>query len=571
VNAQAPQPGGAFTFTAAQVATAVGNVAGAYHIEVRAADVDGVTPDTLLGAGEYLVGVTAANQPAGTITNPTAVTVSGTARGYNNDAAPRLLLNLNNDTYNEFTITPNGNNLVPYQATTPALRRAAGNAVQLQYVDPVTGNLLNLAGPAPLPSFPINLFVNQRLVVTGNLLPTGNLDSASANGIAGWVRDPDAAPGSIMYRLDIDGTIGQPQVANLLRNDLPFTQVANDKNHGFSIVPPLLTAGAHTVKLFAIDPATLDVVFVGQRTFTVLDDANKRPLGAVETLNANGATGWVQDPSTPNQPVTLELHVDGNVVATTTSSGARADIGLRNGVVVQGYSLAMPNSVAAGIHYVEVYAVDTSDNTRKVLLKAASFEVGTPQIQGHFDVANFDTVSGWVQSGANDTASPQFRLELNGVTVQTFTAAETTENGFNLRRFSFSTPPLATSFNNVFRVYYVDPNTGQSILLATKAVAPVRATIGRVDVVNTTMIAGWAWSPTLPDAKVEVQILIDGIEVGVTTAGLDRAGLTGALAGHAFQFNTPVLTAGRHTFAIRFRDPVTGDNSLAGMTSVLNA
>jgi hypothetical protein len=224
----------------------------------------------------------------------------------------------------------------------------------------------------------------------------------------------------------------------------------------------------------------------------------------------------------------------------------------------------MPAGVAAGRHIVEVYALDLGDPNRKVLLKSASVEVGAPQVAGSFDAWDFNLIAGWGRAAPNDTA-PRFRVDINGVPFQTFPgtpSSEPSEAGMNLLRFALPTPPLGVSVSNTVTLYYIDPITREPILLATRTVPTLQATTGTVDVANTSIVRGWAWSPTLPNAVINVQLLIDNVEVAVSTASLDRPDLTGTLAGHAYQFTVPSLAPGQHIFAVRFRDPVTGDYSL---------
>ncbi len=202
------------------------------------------------------------------------------------------------------------------------------------------------------------------------------------------------------------------------------------------------------------------------------------------------------------------------------------------------------------------------------MLGASSVEVGTPNISGSFDIADFSQIAGGGRAAAND-ATPKFRVDVNGVALETFTALVSVEGGMTLQRFVLPTPPLGVSYNNVVTLFYIDPHTGNSILVATKVIGPLQATIGSLDLANSTEVAGWAFSPSDPTASVVIRLLIDNVVVASTTASLDRPDLTGQLAGHAYVFNVPPLLAGTHIFSVRFRDPVTGDDSVVNFSQTV--
>lgn len=90
-----------------------------------------------------------------------------------------------------------------------------------------------------------------------NRAPTGVIDWATASGgqltVAGWAFDPDTSM-SIDVRFTIDGTPAGDGLAAGLRPDVDAVY-GDGAAHGYTI--PLATpAGAHTVCLFGVDPAT---------------------------------------------------------------------------------------------------------------------------------------------------------------------------------------------------------------------------------------------------------------------------------------------------------------------------
>ncbi len=340
---------------------------GLHYAQVAAVDPDDGNV-VLLGEGELSLPSTDPTDPAfhnsaAAITDANVQTITGFVQANVNDpvpatfsqtggvveAQPTFIVDVNKTQFATLHNTPGTpGEIDAFTVNTPQLNTSAGNTVHVSYWDPFVGGLTVIATRAMDQTRVFN-FVNQRLNVSGNVPPTGNIDAASTNQIAGWVRDPDNGPESILYRLDYDNIVGTPTAANLLRTDLPFG--TGDQNHGFSVLPPMLTAGAHTVKLYAIDPTTLEVFLISQRSFTVQDDANKRPLGAIEVLTSSRIAGWTQDPTTPANAVTIELDVDGVLAGTFSATSPRTDI-VRNGQFAKGFDFAVPGSVAAGRSFV---------------------------------------------------------------------------------------------------------------------------------------------------------------------------------------------------------------------------
>lgn len=64
--------------------------------------------------------------------------------------------------------------------------------------------------------------------------------------------------------------------------------------------------------------------------------------GVVGVLTATGIAGWARDRADPLTPVTLELAIDGGVVATVVADRPRADIRQLTGIAEAGFALEVP-------------------------------------------------------------------------------------------------------------------------------------------------------------------------------------------------------------------------------------
>jgi len=90
---------------------------------------------------------------------------------------------------------------------------------------------------------------------------------------------------------------------------------------------------------------------------------------------------------------------------------------------------------------------------------------------------------------------------------------------------------------------------------------------GRVEQVRDGVVEGWAWRPTEAAERVELRVMLDGLQVGTTPAHLPRPTLAAAGIGdgrHGFRFVLPAASAGpgRHSLRIEAEDdslpPATG-------------
>lgn len=84
-------------------------------------------------------------------------------------------------------------------------------------------------------------------------LPRGTLDIVSPGLISGWVYDADAGANPVSVHIYIDGEHRGSVLANDQRGDLVAAGVATDAYHGFTWNPPILSAGDHTVSVWAIN------------------------------------------------------------------------------------------------------------------------------------------------------------------------------------------------------------------------------------------------------------------------------------------------------------------------------
>ena len=168
-----------------------------------------------------------------------------------------------------------------------------------------------------------SLMSNKPMVIQcANTLPMGWLDYANTSSIGGWAYDADAGVNPIDVAVYIDGTmVVNNVIANISRPDLA-TSIPGIQgvNHGFSYNLPTLSAGTHTIDVYAINtPAGNNPELSGSpKTITAVPVNNAQFVSqSVPTAMAAGQ----------NYQVSVTMQNTGNTTWTRT---ANYKLGSRN-------------------------------------------------------------------------------------------------------------------------------------------------------------------------------------------------------------------------------------------------
>ena len=93
--------------------------------------------------------------------------------------------------------------------------------------------------------------------------------------------------------------------------------------------------------------------------------------GAIDVASQTRIAGWVHDPQSPDQPIEVQLFIDGKFVATERADERRDDL-VRTGATTQpnhGFSISVESlSLPDGEHRALVYAVREAAGANKILL-----------------------------------------------------------------------------------------------------------------------------------------------------------------------------------------------------------
>ncbi|MBO0778241.1 MAG: hypothetical protein J2P37_05365 [Ktedonobacteraceae bacterium] len=226
-------------------------------------------------------------------------------------------------------------------------------------------------------------------------LPSGYLDSASANGIlTGWALAPRHPEQAVTVQVYVDGLISKggkliaTLQANGSRDDINKT-TGYSGNHGFSwLLPELYADGKHTFYLYVVDPDGGPRRLVGGAPKN-LSSKSAKSYGQVDGISSDGkVTGWALSPEAPLQALTVYVYADGSaskggkLIGTIQANQPSADANQESGYGGDhGFSWQLPGKYRLDKHtfYLYVFNPGWKHGIAKSLLRGSPVVfTGTP-------------------------------------------------------------------------------------------------------------------------------------------------------------------------------------------------
>jgi hypothetical protein len=209
----------------------------------------------------------------------------------------------------------------------------------------------------------------RRTVEVRSGAPFGNLEQAIAGPgkvrVRGWIIDPDST-GPVQVRVLVDGAVAGTGAADVPRPDVAGVYPGYGAAHGFEITVPV-ASGLRLVRVEAVDiggsgTSLLDVrqLLVGGAPFGNLEDV-------VLAYGRVAVAGWALDPDT-DQPITLQLHVDGRLAGEGVADQPRPDVAAAYPLYGQAHGFSFSAPIPPGRHQVCVYLVDVGSGGQNPLL-----------------------------------------------------------------------------------------------------------------------------------------------------------------------------------------------------------
>jgi hypothetical protein len=250
-------------------------------------------------------------------------------------------------------------------------------------------------------------------------------------------------------------------------------------NHGYFIALPALTAGVHTVSVFAVDSTSLALTSLGTRMVTVASPAgNPLPQGNVELATSTEVAGWALDGSNPGASIHIRVDVDGVTGTEFAANLPRADVSATLHVAGN-FGFDRMLALSAGEHRLDIYAIDAPSGTAVLLasriVQSPSPVAPRPDPAGNIDLLTQKQVAGWAWSSALAGAAATIRIDIDSMpgTATTTTLARTDLTpiyGAGNFGFSLAMPGLAPGLHTI-ALWLIDPLTLTATQLMTRTLA----------------------------------------------------------------------------------------------------
>jgi hypothetical protein len=211
----------------------------------------------------------------------------------------------------------------------------------------------------------------QTVDVSAPMMPVGFLDQVTVSGqrveVRGWAADPSSPQRDVTVDIYVDGDYAETTSTDVARPDVATAFPSYGDTTGYDTSFGV-DAGSHRVCAFAIDQDTLNTRLGCE---TVSAGEPMMPVGTLDaaTVSLDGdlvvVSGWAADPSSPQRDVTVDVYVDGDYAATTTTDVSRPDVAAAFPSYGDSTGYVHALDVAAGTHRVCAFAIDQDTlNTR---------------------------------------------------------------------------------------------------------------------------------------------------------------------------------------------------------------
>jgi hypothetical protein len=294
---------------------------------------------------------------------------------------------------------------------------------------------------------------------------------------------------------------------------------------------------------------------------------NTAPTGSIDIAGPAALQGWAVDTDDKNASVTVRLDVDGITFKTMTANLSRPDLVATFGSANHGFSFDL-TGLSKGTHKIELFAQDTGSGAASLV---ASRTINTNQTPiGSIDWFDGSILAGWtVDPDATSSAIKiRYAVDNNAPVILTANATRgdlTQYFGSADHGFALVLPQL-TAGNHTITVHAIDPVSQALTLLGTRTATVANLPgnplpLGSIDLVNTTVVAGWAYDPSNPTQAINIRIDVDGVAGSVSMANLTRTDLQTVIGSTNHGYHRALsLTPGQHRIDVYMLD--TAANSL---------
>jgi hypothetical protein len=438
--------------------------------------------------------------------------------------------------------------------------------------------------------------------LTGKV-PVGVVEQVSCVGnkvtVKGWAYDPDQPSTSIKVSIYQDGKGLMGINASLPRSDVNRARGISG-NHGFSATFTA-SSGRHTFTVFAINIAGgSGNPQIGGKTIIV--NAGAAPVGHLDSANPVGdsvvLTGWAFDRDSPSTSIAVNIYQDDKPLMGIRTAINRPDVNSAYKITgVHGFKAQFKAST--GAHNYKVFAMNIGGGTTNTLIgnhslmvrgasttsttaAPASLQSLAAPLPGELEsvsaAGNSVRLTGWLHD-PEDGSELAVAVHEDDQALHWYPVAAAGRSAGKGRR-AFDLTIAAGTGLHTYSVYAMTPGDGVEYpLLGQQAVRVNQAgALGQVQSVrrvgDTVRIAGWAYDPDRPTARLALGVSRDGVALAQQDfAQHDGAQHDGAAAGDvaaqpgAFELVLPDLP-GTHTYSVYAAHPGSAGRTMIGGRTV---
>ena len=387
----------------------------------------------------------------------------------------------------------------------------------------------------------------------------GYVDSASCNGISGWIADTDRLAVPLVLALWDGATQIASITANRLRADVGAV-LGDPGNHGFQFPVPngYANGASHSLQIRYEASSTQ----VPGSPVTLTCGSVPRYAGYVDSASCSGISGWAADRVRPNVPLTVTLWDGSTQIGSTTANGSRGDVGallVDNGL--HGFTLAIPIGTASLISQTLQVRYETS--ATQVPGSPVTLNCGGVNYAGYVESSSCAGISGWAADRSRLNVPLTVTLWDGATQIGSTTASGSRgdvgaflgDGGLH----GFSIPLPSGTANGVSHALQVRYETSTSQVPG----SPVALTCGGssytgwFDRAGCDALSGWAADKGKLNQPISVDIL-DGATLLTTVVANGSRGDVGGVLGdnglHGFSVATPaaLMDGKAHSMQVRY-------------------
>ncbi|TFV87801.1 hypothetical protein [Blastococcus sp. CT_GayMR16] len=398
------------------------------------------------------------------------------------------------------------------------------------------------------------------------------LEYRPASGRDAWLGTPDnlagLQPGVLLratnsthaYSTLLDGTPS------------PQAEWGEDFDYALPIGTPVrinVDGGYYVVTVQSVSSTSASILVEPRR------NGSYRPIGAVETLTAEGSTitvtGWSINQDWPTQAVPMDVWIDGvHVAAEVMADRSRPDIGTANPGAGDAHGYSWSGAVSPGAHNVCVYGTEWDRPIQREWLGCRSIT-----IRQALPLANWEglsasgstlTVSGWAFDPDSPNTASQVHLYVDGQGTAVTANGSRPDVGaaFGVgSSHGFSWSGTVAPGAHTVCAYAIDLDQAwRNVPLGCRSIATqVALPSANWEVLSasgsTVTVAGWAFDTDSPTGSVPIHVYVDGRGTAISANGSRPdvgAFFPGVGSSHGFSW-TGTVVPGVHTVCAYAIDP----------------